>query len=195
MSDLSVLIARCEEIAAETGVGQNTADKVGTLLKDMVNTCYQKYTPVTELPETLGLGEIVLFNGVLWRGLEEDESSLPTGTPWPVKGYKEFHGYHQSLETVTQFSTAGLITFTEDSVGYFISNKINGLTSDFITFLANPIPYQDNKPIFVETGVLGMGDYLWVKTYFDGSLESMPFKISFLLFIPQTVAPPPPPGP
>jgi len=41
MSDLSVLIARCEEIAAETGVGQNTADKVGTLLKDMVNTCYQ----------------------------------------------------------------------------------------------------------------------------------------------------------
>jgi hypothetical protein len=47
------------------------------------------YEVVTELPTTIAEGKIVLFNGTLWRGLLEGESSLEAGTPWPVKGYKE----------------------------------------------------------------------------------------------------------
>jgi hypothetical protein len=50
------------------------------------------YRVVTELPETLAVGDVVLFNGTTWRGLLAGESSLPTGTPWPVKGYKEWSG-------------------------------------------------------------------------------------------------------
>jgi hypothetical protein len=48
------------------------------------------YAVVDELPETIADGALVLYNGTLWRGLLAGESSLPAGTPWPVKGYKEY---------------------------------------------------------------------------------------------------------
>jgi len=48
------------------------------------------YTTVAELPALIPEGQQVLYNGTMWRGLLAGESSLPAGTPWPVKGYKEY---------------------------------------------------------------------------------------------------------
>ena len=47
------------------------------------------YITATELPTTIADGVVLLYNGTMWRGLATGESSLPAGTPWPVKGYKE----------------------------------------------------------------------------------------------------------
>jgi hypothetical protein len=47
------------------------------------------YESVASLPSSIPEGKILLFNGMLWRGLEAGESSLAAGTPWPVKGFKE----------------------------------------------------------------------------------------------------------
>jgi hypothetical protein len=46
---------------------------------------------VAELPASIDEGQLVLYNGTMWRGLVAGESSLAAGTPWPVKGYKEFN--------------------------------------------------------------------------------------------------------
>jgi hypothetical protein len=45
------------------------------------------YTMVDSLPASIPYGHQVLYNGTMWRGLVEGESTLPAGTPWPVKGY------------------------------------------------------------------------------------------------------------
>lgn len=44
---------------------------------------------VSELPSTIEEGVMLFYNGTIWKGLAAGESSLPVGTPWPVKGYKE----------------------------------------------------------------------------------------------------------
>jgi hypothetical protein len=65
-------------------------------IKDSVNALYGTdnnalgYAVVTELPATIPIGVQLLYNGTMWRGLLEGESSLAAGTPWPVKGYKEW---------------------------------------------------------------------------------------------------------
>jgi hypothetical protein len=62
-------------------------------IKASVNALYDGaggYAVVTELPATIPVGVQLLYNGTMWRGLLEGESSLAAGTPWPVKGYKDF---------------------------------------------------------------------------------------------------------
>jgi hypothetical protein len=62
-------------------------------IKASVNALYDgagAYAVVTELPATIPPGVQLLYNGTMWRGLLEGESSLAAGTPWPVKGYKEY---------------------------------------------------------------------------------------------------------
>jgi hypothetical protein len=44
---------------------------------------------LTTLPEVVPAGAEFYYQGTKWRGLGAGESSLPEGTPWPVKGYKE----------------------------------------------------------------------------------------------------------
>lgn len=93
------LLQRAIEIKDETQKGANTATRVGGLLEDMIEYLsevpeqeIQNYTIVEELPETIDSETILLYNGILWRGLKEGESTLPTGTPWPTIGYKEYSG-------------------------------------------------------------------------------------------------------
>jgi hypothetical protein len=67
-----------------------------TEIKTSVNALYGAddnplgYVDVTELPATIPPGVQLLYNGTMWRGLLEGESSLAAGTPWPVKGFKEW---------------------------------------------------------------------------------------------------------
>jgi hypothetical protein len=97
------------------------------------------YRVVTELPETLAVGDVVLFNGTTWRGLLAGESSLPTGTPWPVRGWKESR-YRISATTST---TITLITIKDD--GIFTLEGVYTLTGKaFIggEFTINPFEYD-----------------------------------------------------
>ena len=59
------------------------------IFKKRSRTVTTQYEMVDSLPESIPYGHQVLYNGTMWRGLVEGESSLPAGTPWPVKGYKE----------------------------------------------------------------------------------------------------------
>jgi hypothetical protein len=72
-------------------------------IKASVNALYDgagAYAVVTELPETIPPGVQLLYNGTMWRGVLEGESSLAAGTPWPVKGYKEVSIYFSAAGTV-----------------------------------------------------------------------------------------------
>ncbi len=48
------------------------------------------YVVFNNLPDSIKQGLIVLHNNQLWRGLLNGESSLPAGTPWPIKGFYEY---------------------------------------------------------------------------------------------------------
>ncbi len=70
-------------------------------IKASVNALYDGvagYLVVTELPATIPQGVQLLYNGTMYRGLLEGESSLAAGTPWPVKGYKEWSGFAQNRD-------------------------------------------------------------------------------------------------
>jgi hypothetical protein len=77
-------------------------------IKASVNALYDgagAYAVVTELPAIIATGLQLLYNGTMWRGLLEGESSLAAGTPWPVKGYKEFSLFAEvnlNSDTVTR---------------------------------------------------------------------------------------------
>ena len=89
------------------------------------------FSVVTTLPATIPPGQIVLFNTTLYRGLIEQESSLPAGTPWPIKGYKEiileFSDYSQATPTlnVIKNDTEAAFSVTKAQTGrYSINNSI-----------------------------------------------------------------------
>jgi len=90
------------------------------------------YDVVTELPATITDGRVKLYNGTMWRGLLEGESSLAAGTPWPVKGYKEFSlvcEVNADTDTVTK------IIFFKDEIGInyqFGTPPTNIILIDFI---------------------------------------------------------------
>ncbi len=59
-------------------------------IKNSVNALYDGeggYAVVEELPDTIPVGTQLLYNGTMWRGLLEGESSLTAGTPIPTRGY------------------------------------------------------------------------------------------------------------
>jgi len=92
-----------------------------------------KYTSESLLPSTIDNGELILYNGELWRGLLEGESSLSAGTPWPVKGYKQWVAevnldLGAVLSTVVINNSLGNVVFTKSGAVYRAS-----LSSAFYT--------------------------------------------------------------
>ncbi len=84
-------------------------------IKESVNALYDGvagYLVVTELPATIPQGVQLLYNGTMYRGLLEGESSLAAGTPWPVKGYKEFALYVEANFDDETVSVENLISNT-----------------------------------------------------------------------------------
>ena len=81
------------------------------------------YKKVTTLPETIAEGEIVSYNGHLWRGLLAGESSLAAGTPWPVAGFKEAVGYMTSsgsaLNITVSRGNLSTLTATRSNTGQY----------------------------------------------------------------------------
>jgi hypothetical protein len=84
---------------------------------------------LTALPNVVPPGAEFYFNGTKWRGLGAGESSLPEGTPWPVKGYKE---YVVSLEatagnnpvaTILENSAGVTANWVRDSAGNWLLKK------------------------------------------------------------------------
>jgi hypothetical protein len=52
---------------------------------------FQVQLPIlTTLPELVPPGAEFYYQGTKWRGLGAGETAAPEGTPWPVKGYKEY---------------------------------------------------------------------------------------------------------
>ena len=75
---------------------------------------------LTTLPEVVPAGAEFYYNGTKWRGLGAGETSLPEGTPWPVKGYKELSLYFSgngSFIGVTKVvnNELGVIINTDDT--------------------------------------------------------------------------------
>jgi len=87
-------------------------------------------TPLNTLPSYIAPEMVVLFNGTLWRGLLEGESSLPAGTPWPVKGYKEL-----------------IITLDSQMDYNILSNDFQGLSFELILYgIKTQITISDLPP-------------------------------------------------
>ena len=68
----------------------------------------------------------------MWRGLLEGESSLPAGTPWPVKGYKELictiaqSGKDAPGIDTILFSDVDAPVFTRSGVGAYSLDGYSG---------------------------------------------------------------------
>jgi hypothetical protein len=75
------------------------------------NTPKPAYTVVQSLPESIPVGQQVLYNGTMYRGLLLGESSLPVGTPWPIEGFKEY---------IAELSQTG----EEDPVAVVLRNSV-----------------------------------------------------------------------
>lgn len=48
------------------------------------------YSIVSVLPEIISPNILLMYNGELYRGILDGESSLPVGTPIPICGYREY---------------------------------------------------------------------------------------------------------
>jgi hypothetical protein len=88
-------------------------------MNSLIDSCFNDdvipdaYEVVTTLPTTIPLGKLVLYNGTLWRGLLEGESSLAAGTAWPVKGYCEY------VAIINQLGTDNPeVTIIKNELGY-----------------------------------------------------------------------------
>ncbi|MBS4057363.1 MAG: hypothetical protein KGZ82_08610 [Bacteroidales bacterium] len=79
------------------------------------------YETVTSLPATLENGRLVLYNGTLYRGLVASESIFAAGTPWPVKGYKEY--------TATLASEEPLVKVLQDDINETITWSTSSINS------------------------------------------------------------------
>jgi hypothetical protein len=133
------------------------------------------YTVVDELPTTIAEGKIVKYNGTFWAGLQEGESSLPAGTPWPVKGYKEWQGIVDITIAggfvVKRLNKNDNLSFTANVIGatithIFIPNqKLESVYVSFLSFEESSAPPVNN------IGVIGQfGDDVRVELFsqYDG---------------------------
>jgi hypothetical protein len=100
----------------------------GSALVGVPNQLYQVVDGIADLPASIPVGVQILTrdSGTMWRGLVAGESSLPAGTPWPVKGYKEVFG---SYLTITKSDYIGVLTDVIGDVGELITISIPGITS------------------------------------------------------------------
>jgi hypothetical protein len=132
---------------------------------------------LTTLPETVPAGAEFYYQGTKWRGLGAGETGLPEGTPWPVKGYKEWVGlvanppnpvvpirFDIDINVTIEETSTGLFTLTApgvdaNSVVYF-NDSITPAVSVARTVLEiNP---TNNSQIKIRTQVLSGGN--WTNT-------------------------------
>ena len=90
--------------------------------RSMIPELDQHYHIVSSLPASIQPGQLVLFQGKLWRGLLPGESSLPAGMPIPTCGYwsSVFSGFYgPALRTDLP------VTISSDQNGILLSYNIN----------------------------------------------------------------------
>jgi hypothetical protein len=82
------LIVKVSSVMQETAIALNAANEAKQ--SALESRAFTSVATIADLPETIEPGKQILTvaSGTMWRGLAEGESSLPAGTPWPVKGYK-----------------------------------------------------------------------------------------------------------
>jgi hypothetical protein len=98
----------------------------GSALVGVPNQSYQVVDTLAELPASIPVGVQILTrdSGTMWRGLVTGESSLPAGTPWPVKGYKEFSGVFRTSPDI-EFRIFNV--FVNDIEWVFVHNETDNL--------------------------------------------------------------------
>jgi hypothetical protein len=113
------------------GTEQSLVNDAGTL-KVVPNQSYQVVNGIADLPASISVGVQILTrdSGTMWRGLVAGESSLPAGTPWPVKGYKEYLAYINQFDTdnpipaIIQNTTGSAFTWTREFPGSVSINSV-----------------------------------------------------------------------
>jgi hypothetical protein len=104
----------------------------GSALVGVPNQSYQVVDGIADLPASIPVGVQILTrdSGTMWRGLVAGESSLPAGTPWPVKGYKEYLAYINQFDTdnpipaIIQNTTGSAFTWTREFPGSVSINSV-----------------------------------------------------------------------
>jgi len=127
-------MATKEEIKSNFASGKIITE---SSMNELIDNCFNDsvmpdaYEVVTDLPTTIPLGKLVLYNGTLWRGLKSGESTLAEETPFPIKGYKEIVieltqiGTSAPTLRVIKNDTDCTFTSSYSSVGrYSINNSI-----------------------------------------------------------------------
>jgi hypothetical protein len=90
---------------------------------------YTVVNGIADLPASIPVGVQILTrdSGTMWRGLVAGESSLPAGTPWPVKGYKLV-----SLKLTFTASPAGVDFEYINNDGFEVAVSLEGTGTYFI---------------------------------------------------------------
>ena len=104
---------------------------IRTKLNEVINLVN---TPVLEsLPavDASKAGRKFWLNGTLWTYAKEGQGILAVGTPWPVKGYREYSakisqsGTNAPEETNVHVNELGTVTLTRESEGLCkVSNQV-----------------------------------------------------------------------
>ena len=118
---------------------------------------------LTTLPEVVPAGAEFYYNGTKWRGLGAGETSLPEGTPWPVKGYKEVSGYlvidgngNMDLDVViNDLGDFSISVQTNEDIALLFTNIPFSLTEAIYTF-GTFVDDSDDTP-FIQGGVESQG--------------------------------------
>jgi hypothetical protein len=122
----------------------------GSALVGVPNQSYQVVDGIADLPASIPVGVQILTrdSGTMWRGLVAGESSLPAGTPWPVKGYKEYSALLSQSGTnapvanvlintigniVWSYNTAGLYTATLNGAFLATTTQCSVTPGTFLT--------------------------------------------------------------
>jgi hypothetical protein len=112
---------------------------------------------LTTLPEVVPAGAEFYYQGTKWRGLGAGESSLPEGTPWPVKGYKEvvariaYEGSEPSVMSIITNDFVNSINIIQASEGVYDINLGVDLTG-FPVFVTSDSAINSEDGLLVSLG-------------------------------------------
>lgn len=79
------------DVPVADAVNKKIGERIDEIIMEIPN-----YDIVTELPELITDNRFKLYNGTLWRGLLEGESSLPAGTPRPISEFPVLTEYPET---------------------------------------------------------------------------------------------------
>lgn len=145
------------------------------------------YLTVSSLPETIAEGVVLLYNNTLWRGLLSGESSLPAGTPWPVKGYKEFIAYAKT-NLNDPLNRLFLVMLDDIGLVYAHSEEANvySLSSGAIGYYYIVYGYADT-PTIINNYSLKIGESIGVEDSSEGDYIMANMRIGIKVFPPPSV--------